>query len=87
MFHTDIYTDIYTDTPAIFYDIVSVQMLYRFCLWRSMLVSDTQESVAQFNVISVYENLEELLKRKLRLLDIQLGVLIVSPHKRISEIP
>ena len=87
MFYPDIHTDIGLVYYAIYYDIMSVQIFYRFSRWRSVFVPDAQVSVFKFQFIPIKKNFKELFKRQLGFIHIQIPVFVVRPDKRIAKIP
>ena len=83
----DIYYVIYYDTAFVYTDIMSVQIAYRLGILRAIFIPNAEIAVSQFKLMSEQQHLEELLERKLCLLDVQLRVLIICPDKRVPEIP
>ena len=67
--------------------IMTVQICYCLCGRRAVFLANPQEAIMQLYLVAVYQNLEELLKRQLRLIHIELEVGIIRSHKSISKIP
>jgi len=56
------------------------------CRFRAILLTNSQKAIFEFQIIAKQQHLKKLFKRKLRLLDIQLLVLIIHPSTPLALI-